>query len=87
VDHGDDLDVESQWWDEFAGALESAARESRRFAGICRGAGRALRPADLATARAIAVGIVRRTIAAGAIALVLGDEPPTTIAHGKGGLK
>lgn len=71
----DDLDLEANLYDEFAGALESLARAYRRGAGVLRLAGSALQPIDLAAIRAELAGITRRTVAAQTIAAVLTGDP------------
>jgi hypothetical protein len=43
----DDLDVEAQWYEEIAGLFTVAAAQYRRFAGVLRVAGKALRPDEL----------------------------------------
>jgi hypothetical protein len=71
----DDLNLEANLYDEFAGALEALARAYRRAAGVLRVAGSALQPIDLAAIRAELAGITRRTVAAQTIAAVLTGDP------------
>jgi len=78
----DDVEVEAQWYDEFAGALETCAAECRRAAKLWRVAGGALSPAELADYRARLAGVIRRVIGEATLTTVLTGDPR----GGKGGL-
>jgi len=74
TDETDDIDLEANFYDEFAGCLESLAPRYRRAAGLLRVAGRTLPAAELAAFRAELAGVTRRTIGAATLATVLGGD-------------
>ena len=75
-----DTDVEANWYDEFAGALESVAAEYRRAARLLRFAGAALRSGELDPLRAELAIITARVVAAANVGAQLHSI-------GKGGVK